>query len=181
MYFIFIQVLNTILLFRLILTHLRLLFTWHVFYRFGSCQHYTGQTCDKYLDEGRLIYYEEIPSVVEHRLSGPFTVIQGHFSPPCKKYALPALCLTSFPYCESKLHPRPIRLCKEDCEKLYQGICNHDFNLAQRVAKKYPLLLKIMPDCSNLTAQTKEDDNCVKLGLSEGNYHCVKNKNLDRV
>ena len=140
----------------------------NIFCRFGSCQHYTGTTCEKYLDKDRLIYFDETPSVVEHRLSGPLTVIQGHFSSRCKKYALPALCLTSFPYCESVPHPQPIHLCQDDCNQLYQGVCNHDFNLAKRVAKKYPPLLKIMPNCSNLATLTKKGDDCVKLGLNEG-------------
>lgn len=138
------------------------------FNRFGSCQHYTGEVCSKYLDPNRLVYYDEPPSAVEKRLSGPLTVIQGRFKSHCKKFALPALCLYSFPYCEAKPHPQPVRLCKDDCDQLYEGVCNHDFNLAKRVALKYPPLLKIIPDCANLTTLTKEGDDCVKLGLDEG-------------
>jgi hypothetical protein len=138
------------------------------FHRFGSCQHYTGEVCSKYLDPNRLVYYDEPPSAVEKRLSGPLTVIQGRFKSHCKKFALPALCLYSFPYCEAKPHPQPVRLCKDDCDQLYEGVCNHDFNLAKRVALKYPPLLKIIPDCANLTTLTKEGDDCVKLGLDEG-------------
>ena len=139
-------------------------------YRYGSCRHYTGKTCAAYLDKDRLIYYDETPSAVEQRLSGPFTVIQGRFHAKCKKYALPALCLTSFPYCESKPHPQPIRLCREDCEKLYNGVCQHDFHVAQKVAEKYKLLYRIMPNCSSLLAPSNEGDDCVKLGLSEGRF-----------
>ena len=137
-------------------------------YRFGSCQHYTGTVCSKYLDPNRLVYYDEPPMAVEKRLSGPLTVIQGRFKSRCKKFALPALCLTSFPYCEARPHPQPVRLCKDDCEELYAGVCNHDFNLAKRVALKYPPLLKIIPNCANLTTPTKQGDDCVKLGLNEG-------------
>ncbi len=144
------------------------------FNRFGSCQQYTGTICSKYLDPNRLVYYDEPPKAVEKRLSGPLTVIQGRFKSHCKKFALPALCLTSFPYCEAKPHPQPVRMCKDDCEQLYEGVCNHDFNLAKRVAVKYPPLLKIIPNCANLTTPTEEGDDCVKLGLNEGTV-------LDRV
>ena len=137
-------------------------------YRFGSCQQYTGTICSKYLDPNRLVYYDEPPKAVEKRLSGPLTVIQGRFKSHCKQFALPALCLTSLPYCESKPHPQPVRLCRDDCEELYAGVCNHDFNLAKRVALKYPPLLRIIPNCASLTALVKEGDDCVKLGLNRG-------------
>jgi hypothetical protein len=47
-------------------------------------------------------------------------------------------------------------------------VCNHDFNLAKRVALKYPPLLKIIPNCDDLTTPSKQGDDCVKLGLDEG-------------
>lgn len=114
------------------------------------------------------MYYDEPPMAVEKRLAGPFTVIQGRFKSNCRRFALPALCLTSFPYCEPKPHPQPVGLCKDDCDSLYDGVCSHDFSLAKRVAIKYPPLMKIIPDCANLSTLTQEGEDCVKLGLNQG-------------
>ncbi|XP_046859670.1 dyslexia-associated protein KIAA0319-like protein isoform X3 [Xenia sp. Carnegie-2017] len=133
--------------------------------RLATCLPYSGGICSKYLDSEKLVYYTESPNVVEKRLSGPFTVIEGRFKDHCKTYALPALCLTSFPYCVSKTDPQPVKLCIDDCNHLYDVVCKHDFNLARRVATRYPPLFKIMPHCENLT----KGSNCIELGFDEDN------------
>lgn len=134
--------------------------------RQASCHHYHGHVCNEYLDKNKLLYLNKNPKILEESLRSPFSLLKPRLLKDCAKYALKAICLTTYPYCSSSNKPKPVRLCREDCEELQSGVCKSDF----RVARQFDYLAVILPNCSILPEKgTKEAEGCVKLGIKESN------------
>ena len=143
-----------------------LIFFWLIFFFFyfrqASCHHYHGHVCNEYLDKNKLLYLNKNPKILEESLRSPFSLLKPRLLKDCAKYALKAICLTTYPYCSSSNKPKPVRLCREDCEELQSGVCKSDF----RVARQFDYLAVILPNCSILPEKgTKEAEGCVKLGI----------------
>lgn len=134
------------------------------FLRQASCHHYHGHICNNYLDKNKLLYINKNPKILEESLRSPFSLLKPRLLKVCAKYALKAICLSTYPYCSSSSKPKPIRLCKEDCEMLESTVCESDF----RVAREFDYLAVILPNCTSLPPKgSAEAKGCVKLGISE--------------
>lgn len=140
---------------------------WRFFFSFlrqASCHHYHGHICNNYLDKNKLLYINKNPKILEESLRSPFSLLKPRLLKGCAKYALKAICLNTFPYCSSSSQPKPIRLCKEDCEVLESTVCESDF----RVAREFDYLAVILPNCTSLPPKgSSEAKGCIKLGISE--------------
>lgn len=132
-------------------------------YRQASCHHYHGHVCSEHLDKNKLLYIKKSPKILEESLRSPFSLLKPRLLKDCAKYALKAICLTTYPYCPSTNKPKPVRLCREECEELQSGVCESDF----RVARQFDYLAVILPNCSALPEKgSKEAEGCIKLGLA---------------
>lgn len=132
--------------------------------RQASCHHYHGHVCSEHLDKNKLLYIKKSPKILEESLRSPFSLLKPRLLKDCAKYALKAICLTTYPYCPSTNKPKPVRLCREECEELQSGVCESDF----RVARQFDYLAVILPNCSALPEKgSKEAEGCIKLGLAE--------------
>lgn len=80
-------------------------------YRQASCHHYHGHVCNEYLDKNKLLYIQKSPKILEESLRSPFSLLKPRLLKDCAKYALKAICLTTYPYCPSTNKPKPVRLC----------------------------------------------------------------------
>ena len=49
----------------------------------------------------------------------------------CGELAVPTLCYTVFPLCDSE-QPRPRRLCRDECELLQNDICRREYTAARK-------------------------------------------------
>lgn len=85
---------------------------------------------------------------------------QHLITPRCRPYVLPLLCHTQFPYCGQNDDKSPdstnlVELCREDCLKLQNDICQTEY-----VAAKADTFFskELLPDCSKLP--TRE---CVRI------------------
>lgn len=138
-------------------------FIFFFFCRQASCHHYHGHVCNKHLDKNKLLYINKSPKILEESLRSPFSLLQPRLLKDCAKYALKAICLTTYPYCANSAKPEPARLCREDCEELESGICESDF----RVARQFDYLAVILPNCTVLPRKgSREAEGCIKLGIS---------------
>jgi len=122
------------------------------------------------LDKNKLLYINKNPKILEESLRSPFSLLKPRLLEVCAKYALKAICLNTYPYCSSSSKPKPIRLCKEDCEVLESTVCESDF----RVARDFDYLAVILPNCTSLPPKgSAEAKGCVKLGISELGTVCT--------
>ncbi len=132
--------------------------------RQASCHHYHGHICNNYLDKNKLLYINKNPKILEESLRSPFSLLKPRLLEECAKYALKAICLTTYPYCSSSSKPKPVRLCREDCEALESSVCESDF----RVAREFNYLAVILPNCTALPPKgSAEAEGCVKLGFPD--------------
>lgn len=132
------------------------------FTRQASCHHYHGHVCNDYLDKNKLLYIKKSPKTLEENLRSPFSLLKPRLAEQCAKYALKAICVTAYPYCSSASKPKPVRLCKEDCEELESSVCSTDF----KVAREFSYLAVILPNCSVLPPKGSREAGCIKLGIS---------------
>lgn len=130
--------------------------------RHAECHHYHGHVCNNYLDKSKPLYINRSPKILEEKLRSPFSLLKSRLLVTCEKYALKAICLTTYPYCANSSEPKPVQLCKEDCEELESSVCESDF----RVARQFDYLNSILPNCSGLPLKnSKEGEGCVTLEL----------------
>ena len=132
----------------------------------GYCQQYTGKVCAKYI-KNNYIYISEGLSHdhIEKKLQGVFTVITAsqQMSDQCAEFALPSICLSTFPLCDQKAQ-KPRKICRDECEILAHDKCKSEHALA----RQHPLLAQqiVLPDCEELPPiGTRESEDCVKLGI----------------
>lgn len=56
----------------------------------------------------------------------------SELSDSCRQFAIPSLCYHAFPLCDkSSGKPRPLKICKDECEILETDICEKEYALAQ--------------------------------------------------
>ena len=134
----------------------------YLFSRQAQCHHYHGHICNNYLDKNKPLYINRSPKILEEKLRSPFSLLKSRLLEKCKEYALKAICLTTYPYCADSSEPKPVKLCKEDCEELESNVCKSDF----KVARQFDYLNSILPNCSGLPLKnSKEGEGCVTLEL----------------
>ncbi|XP_050525868.1 tyrosine-protein kinase transmembrane receptor Ror-like isoform X2 [Daktulosphaira vitifoliae] len=128
------------------------------------CQVYQGSLCSKYLQE-KSVYIPGNTSQahIEGNLTSAFKVIShsSDLTPGCEKYAHRSICHTAYPLCrKDRASPKPLLICREDCELLENDICSQEY----AIAKKHHLLGRVvpLPNCSSLP-----ETNCFELGIEK--------------
>ena len=122
--------------------------------------------CSKYL-KGKLIpvrqdfAQHEIDSQLGRNLATLRSSVQ--MTAQCEKYGIPALCYHFFPGCDPIATIVTSRLCRSDCEKLYQQICKQEIALVIRYS---PDTQAVLPNCSTLLEEGMSGrGSCIPLGL----------------
>ncbi|CAG0921869.1 unnamed protein product [Notodromas monacha] len=135
----------------------------------GKCQVYDGATCALYVGNSSVyIPGGHNQALTEKRMTEAITVIasSGDLSKPCGKYAISALCYTTFPPCKrrSRLRSEPVYICRDECEILEHDICKVEY----AIAKKHPLIgMQIkLPDCAELPPiASPASEDCLRIGI----------------
>ena len=98
-----------------------------------SCQQYHGSVCAEYIGSSH--------NCIETKLQGVFSAITAsqQMSEHCAEFALPSICLSTFPICDQKTQ-KPRKICRDECEILAHDKCKSEHALA----RQHPLLL--LPD-----------------------------------
>ena len=132
----------------------------------GNCEPYLGSVCAKYVGQSYVFVSEGLSQVyIEQKLQAAFTVISASpdLSQECSPYAIPSICLSTFPLCD-RMTERPRKLCREECELLETRVCQKELVIAKQFAQLDRQL--VLPECHELPALgTPESSNCVRLGL----------------
>ena len=69
----------------------------------GSCQHYTGSVCKKYITNDYVFVSQGLTQQhIESKLQSTLQVIMksSKLSPECAKFAIPAICHSTLPLCD---------------------------------------------------------------------------------
>jgi len=134
----------------------------------GSCRPYEGSVCAKYVGQEYVFVAEGLSQhYVEQKLKAAFAAISTSpdLSPDCSPYAIPAVCLSTFPLCD-RLTERPRRLCREECEVLENRICRKELAIARQYAALEKQL--VLPECSTIPpVGSPESAGCARLGIPE--------------
>ena len=132
----------------------------------GYCQQYHGTVCSQYIGSNYIYISEGLShEYIERKLQGVFTAIAAsqQMSPECAEFALPSICLSTFPICDQKTQ-KPRKICRDECEILAHDKCKSEHALA----RQHPLLAQqiVLPDCEELPPiGTRESEDCVELGI----------------
>ena len=132
----------------------------------GYCQQYHGTVCSEYIGSNYIYISEGLShEYIERKLQGVFTAIAAsqQMSPECAEFALPSICLSTFPICDQK-NQKPRKICRDECEILAHDKCKSEHALA----RQHPLLAQqiVLPDCEELPPiGTRESEDCVELGI----------------
>ena len=132
----------------------------------GFCQQYHGTVCSKYIGSNYIYISEGLShEYIERKLQGVFSAIKAsqQMSEECAEFALPSICLSTFPICDNKTQ-KPRKICRDECEILAHDKCKSEHALA----RQHPLLAQqiVMPDCEKLPPiGTRESEDCIKLGI----------------
>ena len=132
----------------------------------GYCQQYHGTVCSEYIGSNYIYISEGLShEYIERKLQGVFTAIAAsqQMSPECAEFALPSICLSTFPICDQKTQ-KPRKICRDECEILAHDKCKSEHALA----RQHPLLAQqiVLPDCEELPPiGTRESEDCVELGI----------------
>ncbi len=132
----------------------------------GYCQQYHGTVCAEYIGSNYIYISEGLShEYIERKLQGVFTAIAAsqQMSPECEEFALPSICLSTFPICDQKTQ-KPRKICRDECEILAHDKCKSEHALA----RQHPLLAQqiVLPDCEELPPiGTRESEDCVELGI----------------
>ncbi|XP_014668164.1 PREDICTED: inactive tyrosine-protein kinase transmembrane receptor ROR1-like [Priapulus caudatus] len=136
------------------------------------CQKYRGSACARFVGN-KSIYVTSKYSmfVTDDKMSSALALMAmaSELSESCRQFAIPSLCYHAFPLCdESSSQPRPLKICKDECEILETDICEKEYSLAQ----VHPVLKDkvILPRCSELPdIGTPEAHNCIRIGIPKAN------------
>ena len=132
----------------------------------GACEPYVGSACSEYVGQDYVFVAEGLSQVyIEQKLSAAFSVISSSpdLSGECAPYAIPAICLSTFPLCD-RFTERPRALCREECELLEERVCRKELAIARQFASLDRQL--VLPECARLAPiGTPESSDCVRLGL----------------
>ncbi len=130
----------------------------------GSCQPYVGSVCAKFLGQEDIFVSEGLHQEnVEQKLLTTISVISASpdLTQECSLYAIPTICLSTFPLCDHKAES-PRKLCREECEVLESQICHKELAMARQVVDKHVIL----PECLELPpVGSPESANCMRLGI----------------
>ena len=136
--------------------------------RRGTCQPYLGSVCAEYINKEYIFLSEGLSQeYVEQKLRSAFDVISKSpdLSPACSPYAIPAICLSTFPPCDRQTE-RPRKLCREECEVLESRICRKELAIARQYAALEKQL--VLPECQEAApVGSPESANCVRVGIPE--------------
>ncbi len=137
-------------------------------FRGGTCQPYEGSACSRYVGQEYVFVAEGLAQEdVERQLSAAFAAISvsPKLSPGCSPYAIPVICLSTFPPCDRQTE-RPRRLCREECEILESSICRTELAFARQYASLEKQL--VLPECpESPPVGSPESANCVRVGVPE--------------
>uniref|UniRef100_T1IJ71 Tyrosine-protein kinase receptor n=1 Tax=Strigamia maritima TaxID=126957 RepID=T1IJ71_STRMM len=136
---------------------------------FGFCQKYAGSACSKFVANRTIFVRSDKEQITnENKLMEAITVIasSGDLSRPCSDFAMPSLCLLSFPPCDESTtsDPLPKLICRHECELLENDICRMEF----AIAKTHPVIGQkvVLPNCQDLPTT-----NCLQLGIPKPQYN----------
>ena len=134
----------------------------------GSCQPYLGTACSKYVGQEYVFVSEGLnQNHIERKLASAFSAIKASpdLSESCGNYAIPSICISTFPLCDRKTE-KPRRMCREECELLEDKFCRKELALVRQI----PMLEKqlVLPECKSLPAIGSPDSyGCVRVGIRE--------------
>ncbi len=136
--------------------------------RAGQCQPYLGKVCGKYVGNDYVFVSEGLSQeYIEQKLSAAFAVISASpdLSSACSPYAIPSICLSTFPLCD-RVSERPRKLCREECELLEHRLCRKELAIARQYAALERQL--VLPECTEMPAVgSPESAGCVRLGVPD--------------
>ena len=99
-------------------------------------------------------------SVLDQRLKEPIEHIKNKLSGHCLHIALQAICYRFYPQCDHLKDPKPIKICRDECDRISYGSCHQEF----RDANLERYLKKIIPGCRESSEPTDElSTKCVEL------------------
>lgn len=123
---------------------------------YGLCEKYVGDACREFLGNKTIwMNYHGHQEVVEYQMAQGLIAIKEteQLSNSCVKYGIPAMCYHIFPTCDSEDKDSKPRLCREDCDALYDNVCEQEL----KFASMDPLYNNILPDCSILPSRGDKD------------------------
>ncbi|XP_015759041.1 PREDICTED: inactive tyrosine-protein kinase transmembrane receptor ROR1-like isoform X1 [Acropora digitifera] len=123
---------------------------------YGLCEKYEGDACREFLGNKTIwMNYHGHQEVVEYQMAQGLIASKEteQLSDSCVKYGIPAMCYHIFPTCDSEDKDSKPRLCREDCDALYENVCEQEL----KFASMDPLYNKILPDCSILPSRGDKD------------------------
>uniref|UniRef100_A0A0K2TIM1 Tyrosine-protein kinase receptor n=2 Tax=Lepeophtheirus salmonis TaxID=72036 RepID=A0A0K2TIM1_LEPSM len=136
----------------------------------GSCQPYLGSVCSQYVGNEYVFVGSQLSQdYVEKKLQAAFLAISTSpdLSDSCSKWAIPAICLATFPLCDRHTE-KPRKMCREECELLENSLCRKEL----AIARQHALLGRqmVLPVCNELPPiGTPESSNCIRLDIHQAN------------
>ncbi|KAI0207752.1 Muscle, skeletal receptor tyrosine protein kinase [Lamellibrachia satsuma] len=121
------------------------------------CGVYNGTVCRPYLG-GHVVFNNDLRTDLEEILLGLTEELIAAVSPFCRVPAEKALCHYTLPYCDTtSVPPRPLPLCREDCQAVRDLFCHREWsdlltNKAKGVFLKSRAHLRL-PDCARLPSR----------------------------
>ena len=151
----------------------------------GSCQPYLGTACSKYVGQEYVFVSEGLnQNHIERKLASAFSAIKNSpdLSDSCGNYAIPSICVSTFPLCDRKTE-KPRKMCREECELLEDKFCRKELALVRQI----PMLEKqlVLPECKSLPPIGSPDSyGCVRVGIREAQnlvqpHRCYANSGQD--
>ncbi|QQP31369.1 Ror1, partial [Caligus rogercresseyi] len=104
---------------------------------------------------------------VEKKLQAAFLAISSSpdLSDSCSEWAIPAICLATFPLCDRHTE-KPRKMCREECEILENSLCRKELS----IARQHALLGRqmVLPVCSELPPiGSPQSANCIRLHIHQ--------------
>jgi hypothetical protein len=134
----------------------------------GACEPYVGTVCSKFVGHDYVFIVSGMSqNSIEQKLQSAFSVISSsqYLGAACSNYAIPAICVSSFPPC-NKATEKPRKICREECEILEDDLCRQETVLARH----YGMLgsQNVLPICKELPpVGSTESSNCVRIGVAQ--------------
>ena len=155
----------------------------------SRCEQYKGSVCENNLNGPRLVYLSptEEQHEIESALKSNMKDVQRFISPGCLTTVRRVVCLHIFPPCRyvgySPRMPKPLRICREECENLKSGPCAKEFkvlenfNFAEAVMTYDCSTLPLIDDPSNeICARVFSPGQCNRIFI----YSCLSNFSSDK-
>ncbi|XP_078352935.1 tyrosine-protein kinase transmembrane receptor Ror-like isoform X2 [Oculina patagonica] len=136
--------------------------------KYPVCELYSGgELCKPYLD-GQQVYVslKTVSQAAQgSKVKSNYDMLAEFVSQGCRDYVLPTLCNYAFPPCDmSHSKAKPRKFCQDDCLVLKNNICKFDFERARKIARKFPYVSKLLPDCASMPAVGDPDyKSCIRV------------------